>query len=95
MMKKLYFVKTNGYNMLVSIDQENNCRYLTETEEFPCIVNMDKETTQKEVLNFLKKVEDDSIWEDAGKIEDLEEWLNLDGHLGDSSEIIAEIEKVL
>lgn len=42
MMKKLHFVKTNGYNMLVSIDQENNCRYLTETEEFPYIIGLEK-----------------------------------------------------
>ena len=40
-MKKLYFVETNGYNMLVSVDKDKNCRYLTETDEFPYIVNND------------------------------------------------------
>ena len=42
-MKKLYFVETNGYNMLVSVDEDNNCRYLTETDEFPYTVNNDAE----------------------------------------------------
>ena len=41
-MKKLYFVETNGYNMLVSVDEDNNCRYLTETDEFPYTVNNDR-----------------------------------------------------
>lgn len=95
MTKRLYFVKTNGYNMLVSMDKENNCRYLTETEEFPYIIGLEKDEQQEKVLEFLNIVEDDSSWEDAGKIENLEEWLNLDGHLGDPSEIVAEIEKDL
>lgn len=95
MTKKLYFVVTNGYNMLVSMDKENNCRYLTETEEFPYIIGLEKDGQQEKALEFLNIVEDDSSWEDAGKIENLEEWLNLDGHLGDPSEIVAEIEKDL
>lgn len=45
MMKKLYFCETNGYNMVVSVDSENNCRYLTETNDFPYIAGMD--TVQK------------------------------------------------
>lgn len=92
MMKKLYFVKTNGYNMLVSVDQGNNCRYLMETDKFPYL---EQDEEQVQALKFLNKMEDDSGWEDAGIIEDLDDWLNLDGHLGDRSEIIAEIEKEL
>lgn len=34
MLKKLYFCETNGYNMAVSVDDENNCRYLAETDDF-------------------------------------------------------------
>lgn len=95
MMKKIYFVVTSGYNMLVSVDKENNCRYLTETEEFPYINDLGKDEQQEKVLEFLNSVKDDSSWENAGEIDNLEEWLNLDGHLGDTSEIIAEVEKEL
>lgn len=95
MVKNLYFVVTNGYNMLVSIDKENNCRYLTETEEFPYIVGLEKDEQKEKALEFLELVEDDSSWEDVGEIEDLEEWLNIDGHLGTPSEILAETEKEL
>ena len=95
MMKKLLFVKTNGYNMLVSVDKGNNCKYLTETEDFPHILGLEEEKQQERVLEFLNGVEDDNTWEDVGEVEDLEDWLNLDGHLGDASEIIAEIEKEL
>lgn len=43
MVKKLYFCETNGYNMVVSMDNENNCRYLTETNDFPILSGMDAE----------------------------------------------------
>lgn len=84
-----------GYNMLVSMDKENNCKYITENEEFPYIVGLEKDEQQKKALEFLKLVEDDSSWEDSGRIEDLDEWLNPDGHLVEPSEIIAEIDKDL
>ena len=43
MLKKLYFCETNGYNMVVSVDSENECRYLTETGDFPYITDMGEE----------------------------------------------------
>lgn len=90
-MKKLLYVKTNGYDMLVSVDGENNVRYLTETGDFPVLSEEPGEQLER-ALEFLNSVEDDSSWEDAGEVESLDEWLNLDGHAGDVSEIIAEIE---
>lgn len=85
MMKKLYFVRTNGYDMLVSYDTDKCVRYLTEIEDFP--------KDDKEIDKFLESIEDDSSWECDGYVDDLEGWLNLDGHLGDVSEILFEIEK--
>lgn len=87
MTKKLYYVKTNAYDMLVSYDDEKCVRYLTETNDFP--------ESNDDIYEFLENVEDDSSWEYEENVEDLENWLNLDGHLGDASEILAEIEKEL
>lgn len=64
MMKKLYFCETNGYNLMVSADSENNCRYLTETNDFPYIADMDTEQKEQAAREFLESVEDDSSWED-------------------------------
>lgn len=85
MMKKLYFCKTNGYNMLVSVDNEKNCRYLTETIDFPYLVNEDEQ--QKQIaIDFLNTVEDDSSWEDD---------CTYDQIFSNDIEIIAETEKYL
>ena len=86
-MKKLYFVETNGYNMLVSVDEDNNCRYLTETDEFPYTVNNDAEEKERKALEFLESVEDDSSWEDDCSYEQIFEEF--------PDNIIAEIEKEL
>lgn len=64
MKKELYFVKTNGYNMLVSVDGHKNCRYLTETIDFPNVTNLNKEEKENVISGFLQLVEDDSSWED-------------------------------
>lgn len=88
-MKKLYFIKTNGYNMVVSVDGENNCRYLTETAEFPYIMEDEPEEQARKALEFLESVEDDSSWEDDCTYYQLFEEFEYD------IEIIAEIEKEL
>lgn len=64
MLKKLYFCETNAYNMIVSVDNDNNCRYLTEMDEFPYIVNMDEGEAKETARKFLEEVEDDSSWKD-------------------------------
>ena len=63
-MKKLYFVETNGYNMLISVDECKKCRYLTETDDFPYLTNLEKEEKKSKILDFLESVEDDSSWEE-------------------------------
>ena len=85
-MKKLYFVETNDYNMVVSVDNEN-CRYLTESEEFPYVVNDTFEEKKRKALEFLNSVEDDSSWEEDCTYEQIFEEFPV--------EIIAEIEKEL
>lgn len=86
MMKKLYFCETNGYNMIVSVDSEDNCRYLTETEEFPVITDMDQNEKEQAARKFLESVEDDTSWEDDCTRDEI---------FADGVEIIVEIEKEL
>lgn len=63
MNKNLYFIRTNGYDMIVSVDGDKNCRYLTETNNFPYITGMmDREEQKKIARKFLATVEDDSSW---------------------------------
>lgn len=88
-MKKLYFVQTSGYNMVVSVDEENDCRYLTENEEFPYISDDEPENKKRNALEFLESVEDDSSWEDDCTYEQIFE------EFPDDIEIIAEIKKEL
>lgn len=87
MKRKLYFVETNGYNMVVSVDEDKNCRYLTETEDFPDIMYDDPEEQERKALEFLNSIEDDSSWEDDCSYEQIFEEFPV--------EIIAEIEKEL
>ena len=77
-MKKLYFVETNGYNMIVSVDKDNDCRYLTETDEFPYMVNDDSEEKERKALDFLDSVEDDSSWENDCNYEQIFEEFHVD-----------------
>lgn len=86
-MKKLYFVETNGYNMVVSVDNENNCRYLTETADFPYIVEDDSAEKECKAAEFLNSIEDDSDWEDDCSYEQIFKEFQIN--------IIAEIEKEL
>ncbi len=86
MMKKLYFCETNGYNMVVSVDSENNCRYLTETNDFPYIAGMDTEQKKQAARKFLEAAEDDSSWEDDCTYNQI---------FADGVEVLAEIEKEL
>lgn len=96
-MKKIYFVKTNAYDMIVTIDKEKNVKYLIENEytNFPkekdfifdeefMVKSTPYENGVKEYL--INEVEDDSSWENDVNIEDMFEIM-------DVSEIVAEIEK--
>lgn len=55
-MTKLYFVKTNGYDMAIS-DNGNTRKVLVESEENPLC---DHESS---ALDYLKSITDDSSWE--------------------------------
>lgn len=79
-MKKIYYLRTNGYDMVVSVDENKNCRYLKETEDFPVYAE------NEEAIAFLDSVEDDSGWEDDCEYEEI---------FTEDVEIIAEIEKEL
>lgn len=63
MLKELFFIKTNGYNMLVSVDDSDNCRYLNETDDFPYIGDLENEDAETTIITFLNTIEDDSHWE--------------------------------
>lgn len=84
--KKICYCTTNGYDMIVSVDNDNNCRYLTETNDFPHIDDMNKEEQEEAARKFLEAVEDDSSWEDD---------CTYDQIFTDGVDIIAEIEKEL
>ena len=87
MKKDLYFVWTNGYNMVVSVDENNDCRYMTENNEFPHITN--DEEKGKAATAFLESIEDDSSWECDCTYEQIFE------EFSDGIEIIAKISKEL
>lgn len=91
MKKRLLYCETNAYDMIVSIDEEDNCRYLIETEEFPTIEFGEDEENENKILNFLQTVEDDSSWsEDCSKEEIFESEGQPNGLI-----VLAEIEKEL
>ena len=84
MKKRLLYCYTNAYDMLVSIDEEDNCRYLINNGDFPSTEDREK---GNKVIDFLQSVEDDSSWEDDCSKEELLE--------DETTIIIAEIEKEL
>lgn len=96
--KKLYFIETNAYSMIVSVDSNKKCRYLIENNkcEFPHLWQMEEEKRKRAAVKFLKTVEDDSSWRDNLTYTELfdEEHMrsydNPDGFV-----IVAEIEKEL
>lgn len=70
-MKELYFVYTNGYNMVIPVDEQKNCRYLTETEDFPYLLNLSKEEQISAAKEFLNSIEDDSSWQNDVSYDEL------------------------
>lgn len=84
MMKKLYFVATGDYDMVVSVDGERSCRYLTETNDFPVLSGMDTEQKEQAIREFLEAIEDDSSWNDGCVYDQI---------FADGIEVLAEIEK--
>ena len=64
-MKKLFYVRTNGYDMLVTYDvEEKIVRYTNTIDVEP-------------FLGHLEDVEDDSSWELEENIDNIESWLGI------------------
>lgn len=79
-MKKLYYVRTNGYDMLVTYDpKEKIARYANDIDVAP-------------YLGHLDQVEDDSSWDVAEDVEDLEEWLGIGKGDPEEPEILESID---
>lgn len=78
-MKKLYFISTNGYDMVVSDDGETR-RVLADSSSFAVCDHLDRAAA------FLNEIEDDSSWEELE--ETIEELLE-----SDEVEIVAECER--
>lgn len=78
-MKKLYYISTNGYDMIVSDDGEGR-RALADSSRFAVCEHRDR------AAEFLNEIEDDSSWEELEEtIEDLLKF--------DEVEIVAECER--
>lgn len=78
-MKKLYYISTNGYDMIVSDDGEVR-RALADSSRFAVCDHRDR------AAEFLNEIEDDSSWEELEEtIEDLLKF--------DEVEIVAECER--
>ena len=78
-MKKLYYISTNAYDMVVSDDGEIR-RVLADSSSFAVYEHRDQ------VAEFLNEIEDDSSWEELE--ETIEELLE-----SDEVEIVAECER--
>lgn len=65
-MKKLFYVKTSAYDMLVTYDED------TQTVRFTSAAFV------YDYINNLEAVEDDSSWELVEDVEDFEKWLGID-----------------
>ena len=80
-MKKLMRVSTNAYNMFVTYDEEEQVvRFLTDSNDI----------STSDIA--LEDVEDDSSWEIAEDVENVEEWLGVDYNNPDAARIIEEVE---
>lgn len=78
-MKKLYYVRTNGYDMLLTYDPEEK------------IVRFLNTIDVTDYLGNLELVEDDSSWETAEDVENFEEWLEI-GNGPETPEILDSID---
>ena len=81
-MKKIYYVRTNGYDMVVSVDNCGGCRYMTENQYFP-LLSEEPEVMHEQILDFLQSIEDNSSWSDD---------CDYDQIFVDEVDILAEIE---
>lgn len=93
-MKKLYYVVLDAYDLIMTVDEEKNLRYMTANEEFPTldmhITENEEEYVRVATEFLLNDVTDDSSWETDVDYEEMFAWIDkVDGRL------IAKIEKDL
>lgn len=68
--------------MVVSVDNQGDCRYMTENQYFP-LLSEEPEVMHEQILDFLQSIEDDSSWSDD---------CDYDQIFVDEVDILAEIE---
>ena len=88
MKKRLIYGETNAYDIIISIDEEGRCRYVTVKEQFPNLADFDDDEKTEKAEEFLRTIEDDSSWENDSYELSADEVLEY-------VDIIAEIEKEL
>ena len=88
MKKRLIYGETNAYDIIVSVDEERCCRYVTVKEWFPNLADCDDDEKAEKAEEFLRTIEDDSSWENDSYELSADEVLEY-------VDIIAEIEKEL
>ena len=85
-MKSLYYGITNGYDLVISVDENKNCRYLTQTKDFPVFRDSNEKEREEIAKEFLNTILDDCTWEDDCSYDDL---------FNDDVKIISETKKEL
>ena len=88
MKKRLIYGETNAYDIIISIDEDGRCRYVTVKEWFPNLADCDDDEKTEKAEEFLRTIEDDSSWENDSYELSADEVLEY-------VDIIAEIEKEL
>ena len=88
MKKRLIYGETNAYDIIISVDEEGCCRYITVKEWFPNLADCDDDEKAEKAEEFLRTIEDDSSWENDSYELSADEVLEY-------VDIIAEIEKEL
>ena len=84
-MTKLFYIRTNGFDLVASVDEDDITRVMTENDCFP------KEKDEKSINDFLNSIEDNSSW----KIVDTMEWWTELATEIRSKDILAKIKKEL
>lgn len=94
-MTKLYYMRTNAYDMVVAIDELDECRYLTENIYYPQISSrMGRKKMKEAAEKFLERIEDTSSWDDDINKDEIFDNVKIwSGDVDRDIEIIAEIEK--
>lgn len=93
-MKKLMYVTTNAYDVIVSYDKnEKILRFLIESNENPFPKrNAEGQPDLETIKDFLRNIEGDSSWDYKEDVENVEKFFGIDYSNPETARIIAEIE---